>query len=598
MKFLTIILLFVTSLSLGQSIRKDADLGFLQANDTSWTWLSIARNRHVDTKDLSARDRPYLKILFGDSNFVSNKTNMYVRLFRSDIILPMREANDDLTIKISSRGIDLKESYSVSVAGFDENNKQVYIQVQNNLGNQGWNFDSFKGIPLEARSLTILIEYIGNQLKSQALHLQPIQMMQKGKDISDIPLDRLLDIKDHDTSIKKEDVIPLSGKSGNIVSILPKINEKSIIGLGECTHGSLTVVQSRLSFLKEMILLGECQLLAMEYPVYETFVMDSFAQGTLDSYHASFVKDIALSDMNTDIDEFMSFLLWLREYNKNAINKISIVGLEPLLSADADKYKWMNFFYTCLAKEKSKYYLQDLDKENLESLIDRGLDTLLFSKESNAIFRYIFQSYKSNREQLKVQKDFDKVMQNRDLYMAQHSQFYYDHILQNNSRMIIYAHSGHLMKTPSNMYKITAKPTLGSLLVESFQDRYFNISFQFGKGEYRYLTPFSDTSYIHKIDYLPKYSLEYNAFKIPVKEDFYISSEKISKKLVSRVDIPVRNSNYLYSYKNLNKDFDGYVFVKESKAAVFPSISLIGRYRKIGDLKRKMRTILRELNKL
>jgi len=578
---------------LGQSIRKDADLDFSLASDTGWRWFNSHNSiAMIERSNLGKDKNCYLSIVAKKAK--SYKQKMVFTLYRNGIILPLLTANNQFKIEIESKGKDFQNDYKVAIVGLDNDNREIYRDTRIHPPSKSWNKDRFKNIPYAVRSVTIKIDYQGTNLKEQEFQVKPINIRKDGKSIIDLPLDQLLDIKAENVALNIRDITPVSLLQNNIAKILPPFKDKFIVGLGESTHGSQTVVQARIAVLKQLILSGKCGVLAMECPPVQTFVMNAFIQGAIKPEQIDFIKDLALANLLTDTDEFIEFLNWLRNYNRSSKSIASIVGLEPTYTLKQDKKNWINFFYTVLGKRDAEPYIMAFQNENFNVLDTIKLDPTIFSKEANLLFSYIMQSYKMNDSGDDNNK-LNEIFKNRDIYMAKHVQFFYNELLASDQMMILYAHNDHLRKTIfSNQEDLIGRPTLGSQLAEKYGDQYFNISFQFGRGAYCIPSLLADRVYSQTVGYLPKYSFEYLASQVPVQESFYIPSSKISKKLVSTLSIQTLARDYLFSFRNIQKDFDGYVFIQESVPINFKPISIGEQFKRGDNLTNRVKKILAE----
>ncbi|WP_333862786.1 erythromycin esterase family protein [Sphingobacterium sp.] len=583
---------------LGQSIRKDADLDFSLASDTGWRWFkghsSIAT---IERSNLGKGKNSYLNITAKKAKSYNPK--MAFTLYRNGIILPLLTANNQLKIEIESKGKDFQNEYTIAIVGLDNDNREIFLDTRIHRPSKSWNKDRFKNIPHTVRSVAIKIEYQGTNLKEQEFQIKPIHIRKDGKSIIDLPLDQLLDIKAENVALNIKDITPVSLLQNNIAAaIFPPFKDKFIVGLGESTHGSQSVVKSRITVLKQLILSGKCAVLAMECPLVQTFVMNSFIQGAIKLEQMDFVKDLALANLLTDTDELIEFLKWLRECNRSSKSIVSIVGLEPTYSLKADRKNWINFFYSVLGKTDAKPYIMAIQNENFNLLDTIKLGPTIFSKEANFIFSYIMKCYKMNGSGERNDK-VNEIFKNRDIYMAKHVQFFYNKLLAPEQMMVLYAHSDHLRKTIfSNQEDLIGRPTLGSQLAEKYGDQYFNISFQFGSGAYCIPSLMADRVYSQTLGYLPKYSFEYVASQVPIQENFYIPSDKISKKLNSTLSIQTLARDYLFSFRNIQKDFDGYVFIQESVPINFKPIPIGEQFKRSDSLINRVWKILEKYKTL
>ncbi len=519
---------------------------------------------------------------------------MAFTLYRNGIILPLLTANNQLEIEIESKEKDFQNEYTIAIVGLDNDNKEIYRDTRIHLPGKSWTIDRFKNIPYTVRSVAIKIDYQGTNLREQEFQIKPINIFKDGKSIIDVPMDKLLDIKAENVAFNIKDITPVSLLQNNIAAILPPLKDKFIVGLGESTHGSQSVVKTRIAVLKQLILSGKCGVLAMECPLVQTFAMNAFIQGTIKLEQIGFVKDLALTNLLTDTGEFIEFLNWLREYNRSSKSLVSIVGLEPTYTFKADKKNWINFFYTILGKRDAEPYIMAIQNENFDVLNTIKLDPTIFSKESNLIFSYIMQCYRMNGNG-EDNDTLNEIFKNRDIYMAEHVQFFYNKLLAPEQLMVLYAHSDHLRKSIfSNQEDLIGRPTLGSQLAEKYGDQYFNISFQFGSGAYCIPSLLGDRVYSLTVNYLPKYSFEYVASQVPIKENFYIPSNKISKKLTSTLSIQTLARDYLFSFRNVQKDFNGYVFIQRSVPINFKPIPIGEQFKRGDSLTNRVRKILAE----
>ncbi len=273
------------------------------------------------------------------------------------------------------------------------------------------------------------------------------------------------------------------------------LSDKSIIGIGEATHGTkeFFVFKHRmLEFLvKEM--------------GFKTFVIEDDFGGmqTINDYVLNGKGDIdnCIKNLGFGIwmtQEVKNMIVWIKEYNDTQIasNKVQFFGcdmqwgttamglLKDHLTETNQYTPRMEEGFMAIKKALNPTVkLTSKDKKAIENTIG-SLNTAQFSisdtgkismfKHNIRVIQQFFELVNS-KSKLFPAKSLDV----RDKYMAENCEWIYNFTGQ--KKMMIWAHNGHINKLRTN-YRL--RP-MGMVLSENFKDKYYSMGFDFSAGKIR-----------------------------------------------------------------------------------------------------------------
>ena len=193
---------------------------------------------------------------------------------------------------------------------------------------------------------------------------------------------------------------------------------------------------------------------------------------------------------------------------------------------------------------------------------EHSYNFLIYSLNSSS--QFLLKTAKSGSQSYYM-KIFLGSQTHRDSIMAERVKAVSDIFLNENEKLLVFAHNGHISKDKSFFYPEN-KLKMGYYLNKKFGNSYFNLSIQSGKGSYK----IEDTYFFlgHFINDIlstpPSDSFEYSALKTN-KEYFYYSSKYLPDDIIEIESIP-SGGRFLdhFILTDLKNNFDGYIFVRES----------------------------------
>jgi len=269
------------------------------------------------------------------------------------------------------------------------------------------------------------------------------------------------------------------------------LTDKTVIGLGEAAHGSKTLNNIRFDLAKTLIQENGFNNLAFEMSFNTGLRINHYLQ-TGEGDIEEILKQT--NHFFNKSEELLNFIKWIKEYNKNSANPVNIYGFDIQVGFD-------------IIEDLLKYYAKtDKEAENLLSGFKPGglpdslrIPTLNRLRERHAANRndYVLKSdfleYEYAAKRLEVLSNamqmegsgFWGQVRMRASCNAEVIKWIKD-FEGENSKLILFAHNGHLGKgfsifprvrtlsTRGNFYDILQKEHItGWYLRETFGDKYY-----------------------------------------------------------------------------------------------------------------------------
>ncbi|PWK65393.1 erythromycin esterase-like protein [Mucilaginibacter oryzae] len=481
------------------------------------------------------------------------------------------------------------ETYDISIVSKDDVSQDVWFKVTAldqdaiekrscaiKINSKSWKENSVKMTLSDAKAIRISIYYNGNNSDSQDIWIDRILIKAGKKDItganyfSDKPKDSLRTIK----SLDKKYIVPLAtGNDSSLLSEIKAFDGKQLIGLAESTHGSNTSKEANYQFIKNLIISNHCRLVLLEMSTAATLSWNLYVQGKISKeYEKSIEDDIRACFIDHKL--LMDFLSWLRSYNIRSNNKVYISGID---NSDPEEKKLylFNFYLTLLGKDKAVWYLKNTIEKNYGPLIthsyfDKTLQYIMGKENFDCYISFLNNAVISHKSELSSSP-------NRDIIMFKSVKGLMDNCLKKDDKAAILAHSGHLQ----NLERFPGDTTLGLCLREYYKEKYFSISFQIGTGTFSQDECAMDVKTVtDTLKKPPFYSFEYAGLNTGIPY-FYYPANYLGNDILTCGFIP-RGGRYedLYKFSPLRRQFDAYVFIKESKAMekIEPSLLIYGMH--------------------
>jgi erythromycin esterase len=387
-------------------------------------------------------------------------------------------------------------------------------------------------------------------------------------------------------------LIPITTTDPNVETNddLLKLNEiigdKKIVALGEATHGTKEFVTTRYRLIKYLVTRHNFRVFVIEDNFTSTFKVDQLITGEVEGDIQSVMTKNWMGAWRNQ--EMVALMSWLKEFNskrdKNDMVRVygcdmtwfsltakqlmSELGAKKLLTSDIEKGLNSLMKYDKRKKmertQKRVIYGMLDSLQSLFSNMDLGNDKSL--KHLKLTARTLEQSldYISTKGFMGMIK--------RDKYMAENCEHIFE--LENNKKMIVWAHNQHIANKSDN----SAKPPMGQHLKKRFESDYFALGFAFYGGAYFAYNPAEKKSMAcpagepnEKCIDIEFAKAQYPNFFIDFTNPTVVESmsKLLTKKVFSRsvgsLYFPVDNIRN-YRKHVLSKSYDGLIFIRNTTA--------------------------------
>ena len=420
--------------------------------------------------------------------------------------------------------------------------------------------------------------------------------------VEDSPTDTSLLVDALDNELNPLTSNPLSW-SDNELSFLDPIANKSIIALGEATHGTADFFNSKFRMFKYLVENHNYKILAIEADFGESLLInDAIQRGATDE-----IEDLMRTKMlfwTWRTEEVKNLLEWMSEYNKN--------------KSDEEKLQYFGFDcqFNIYHPDMVKEYLQTLnasfldeaeeilneaetatqagfdsyDEEQFQGYLGR-IDSLLDLFTVNASELIAASSQKEYDLHVRLTRVIRQVSEvtyarvtddfttnYRDKYMADNTAWMYENY--NDSKIVVWAHNAHISNDPTYL---GGGGAMGRFLTQQFGSDYTTIAFLFSRGSFNAVTTENiETSdliqqtintipRINSINYLMSLSnSEVFAIEVESLQEYQIWQSTFSNSL-EYFDIgALYNSDPQNYYRVFNPIFfDFVIYIDRTSASVF-----------------------------
>ncbi len=387
--------------------------------------------------------------------------------------------------------------------------------------------------------------------------------------------------------IKVETISPDSSFS-DLAELIPILNEKKIIGLGEATHGTHEFFVYKHRLIKLLIKHANFNVFIIEGDFAGSNTMNEYildGKGTIDK---------ALWDVGVGIwmrQEFVDLVEWMKSYNadKSLVNKIKFYGCD-IQSPVSAAQKIKNYL-------DSKNLLDTSLKNGLDWILDRKYQKKLSKDDKNFIMLFLnnletafnninnensheFEFIKHCKRELEQYFEYalaDSRSQIilRDKFMAENIEWIYD--FEKFSKSIVWAHNEHVK---NDCLKGDDKP-VGYYLKEKFKNGYYSFGFDFYEGKVRAFNPKNKEGGIFNVPPVTKIESTEAVFRQCIFPVFIIDlqsannnkiiSEFLKTKLYRRNIGSIylkRNENRYFKESKLIDTFDGLIFFRNTSPSI------------------------------
>lgn len=319
-------------------------------------------------------------------------------------------------------------------------------------------------------------------------------------------------------------------------SVIRLLKDKSLVSLGESTHGTKEVFDGKAAIIKGLIEQGNFKALYMETDYCGLLSIDSLlhqpkGQDMFQVFKASGLYGIYKTK------EVYRLFDWIRLYNQKqeVKNRVSILGIDmqsALTIADKlfqllpDSGKNDLKIYNSLILIKKSYEKSGAivfnKKEQIENQEMLSRLVFLSQKESDPDFTFIVRLMEQSLALINI-PDYRKRSDLRDQYLAENIIW-----LRKNSgakKAVMWAHNGHI----SNVQTAFKLP-MGYYLKQELKDDYYTLAFAFNVGRVRILDARSNEKGFQERQFSSAEdvnSIEYY-FKDCKPQDFFLDFKEIA----------------------------------------------------------------------
>lgn len=387
------------------------------------------------------------------------------------LLLPLGSFNM-AEIFVTSKALNLVMT-RLRVSVLDEQEEVLFSDTISIPKNAQWNTRVGRFPLQKAKLLFLSLEMEGSpHICPQSLWLDKIEIKLDGKNIDSFPIYSLSSLY----TFEKSNVIPLSSSNTSLYNNIPQLKDKQIIALGETTHGSIAINNVAFQFIKDQIINNKCTLVLLEYPLEQILLFNRYIHGD-NAYLLEHLKtDIESSFFATE--QMMEFMIWLRDYNKSAKEKVTLMGIDISSSFSRSIRSIFNYCYE-INRKKQNLAIDTLCLNLLSTISGKKFSMQLLPAYSDVHNEMSANEYIILKHYLgmtfNLGYDQQRRYQARDSIMYENVAFFKKLLCQSNEKIVVYSHFEHI-----NLK--STFPSLGVLLKNEYQDKYFSIGVLINEG--------------------------------------------------------------------------------------------------------------------
>jgi erythromycin esterase-like protein len=476
-----------------------------------------------------------------------------------DLLLP-----DTAEVSITYKNLNIKQM-NLTVSGLDKYENPLYSDTLFLPEENEWTLSTIR-VPL--RDVTFFCLYVLVQgidsFCTQRCWLDRITIKIDGESIESFQPQKCME----NTALPKKEIIPLSFSDAALYHLIPELKAKRIFALGETVHGSETFSESAFQLIKHQVQYNNCKLILLELPLERGFLFNRFVQGD-----ESFEIDRLLSLIKNSLFDWAKYkelLLWLKEYNRHAEEKVWLMGMDIEIDINKSKASLFDYLYTInqgvqqpvIDTLRYQIIKNDLIKVTASASKNTKLQSIIGEKEYDILVHCLNISDKASpRMNIRLDK--------RDSVMFENARFLISLLCGKEEKTFIYAHLGHANYRPSIQFSNSYNITLGLLMKQAYREDYFVTGLFAGSGYFR--TQWKNAYEIKPMPLTPSNSLEHLLNKIN-KDYFYLSSLPECPATIRCMGNGYKED--AFEPMSLCSRMDAAIYIRESQASVMsPDIS-------------------------
>lgn len=303
--------------------------------------------------------------------------------------------------------------------------------------------------------------------------------------------------EDEISNILQDSKISIENLDDSLFSKSDLFKDKTIVGLGEATHGSHELFKVRCQLTKSLIMSMNFKVIAIEAGFQECANLNEYISTGAGDVE-KLIKD--LHQWFWQREEMLKFIEWLRHYNegKKEHEKVEIFGFD-MQWRNASAKNITSFLsannpslYNKLSQQLS--VIASTENTSLPDSIYGTLDIIenaLIKNKGNYLkdsieYKMAFQNLRILKQAELFLKDRSEVRlyyeKMREKYMAQNLIWKYN---SQSQKIVLWAHNGHISKGKRcGLWGIMCDELMGRFLKDKFGDYYLPVGFEFNKGTF------------------------------------------------------------------------------------------------------------------
>lgn len=551
-KLLVIIALFFCTKSSGQI--KKYDFSFENRDQKQFKWLKSSNNSIIGIDTTDYIDGKSSLCFLGRKFFKSYDSYVF-----QTINLPIRSKNIELSIYTKSIIVD--NAY-LKLFCLDSDDNLLSKDSVKIISEGSW-----KKFTLKTENIRTQKIYIEISAKTKDTLIQDINIRQKfladniSLQLDGCSIESLVSPSSNFTDDEIRNIKDSYSLNNNIVglSMLNDFQSHSILAFGETVHGSKEIQEFTFDAIIQLIKNNNCKLVIFEVPFELSLRLNDFVGGNTQEN----IENLMLMS-NMDMLTFKNFLNWVRQYNKQSSEKVTIAGLD-------ENEIWQ-------PEDNLVAFLKNIETTN-NVVVDEILQNLESKNYEKAI--QIVQSKMPNYYDQKIRKCIIHAINirmnmlkpiptliegDREYVQFQNAKFAIETFTKESEKTAIMAHLAHVNKKNNmgNRYYIR---NLGSYISQAYLENYFVTAILIGNGT---ITSFDQNGYGNNFALItpPKESLE-DLCMATDKNIFYKNLSSIKSKSLGRFIGSTYMCNQFYPFSHVGR-FDGLVFIRNSSGNRLP----------------------------
>ena len=261
-----------------------------------------------------------------------------------------------------------------------------------------------------------------------------------------------------------------------------------ILAIGESIHGSETLSETAIQIIKSRILYNNCKLVLLEIPFEVMLNVNRYVQGD-----TRFELDTIANSLDLILcsAKILDFFEWVREYNRYAQRKVSVLGMDaPSTSVFSYPSNIYNYFYSLNKDELSdaaKAFLA-LHLKNCRQAMENGFslvenDTAFQKNSIPSEMKLIDFWWRKRLATTATVNDEEEVYPLRDSLMFESVRYMTELFCESSETVTLYAHLGHICFDKTHTLDVYPPLSCGSFLKKEYGDEYGAVGLFAYEGE-------------------------------------------------------------------------------------------------------------------